>query len=85
MNYLISVLSKARLGVLIQIDMACVENEGYSFVANKVSKEMIDSCNQALSGQNEVRVSFAINHVHCFVCYSYLEKRIVFIKPIFLC
>ena len=80
MNYLLAVLSKGRLGVLIQIDMACLGFRMCLRVANKISKTMIDTCNQALSGQDELRVTFVVNQVYYFVCWIQIKRGVAFVE-----
>ena len=83
-NYLLVALSKGRLGVLIQIDMACLGFGVCLCVANKISKTMIETCNQALSGQDELRVSFAVNQVYYFVCWIQLIWDLAFVGDVFV-
>ena len=80
MNYLLAALSKGRLGVLIQIDMACLGFRMCSCVANKISNTMIDTCNQTLSGQNELRLTFVVNQVYYFVCWIQIKRGVAFVE-----
>lgn len=80
MNYLLAALSKGRLGVLIQIDMACLGFRMCSCVANKISNTMIDTCNQTLSGQDELRLTFVVNQVYYFVCWIQIKRGVAFVE-----
>lgn len=80
MNYLLATLSKGRLGVLIQIDMACLGFRMCSCVANKISNTMIDTCNQTLSGQDELRLTFVVNQVYYFVCWIQIKRGVAFVE-----
>ena len=58
-KYLITVLARSPLGVVSKIEMAGRNQCRFGLeIDNSISKQTIELCEQALSGQNSLRVLF---------------------------
>ena len=64
LRYLIQALTRSAIGVVSKIQMAGMMKIWFViWLENPISKEMIETCGQALSGQDQLHISFVIQHI----------------------
>ena len=64
LRYLIQALTRSAIGVVSKIQMAGMMKIWFViWLENPISKEMIETCGQTLSGQDQLHISFVIQHI----------------------